>query len=387
MKKITFLMLHLNYGGIEKQVTTLANELCKNYNVEIIALYDLLNGKSFYNLDDRINVKFIFNFGPNKREIIQSLKKFKIITLVKELVKSIKILHTKYNGMKKIVNNIDSDIVISSRIEFSKQIHRKDIITIAQEHSYIDNEKYKNKVKRSFNGINYLVVMTNKSKEKYDLWLKNIKNKPKVIVIPNMIKQNINAQVSSLNSNQIISIGRLEPVKDFYTLIIVFSILTKKYPNLTLKIIGDGSEKEILNEMIKECNLQDKIILTGKLGEEEINEELLKSEIFILTSKNESFSLVLCEAMNYGLPCVAFDVEVGPREIIDDGVTGFLIKDRNIDLMIEKISNLLEDEVLRNNMGKNSSDCIKKFYSNNIIKKWEKIFNKTDWLWNILVIQ
>ena len=139
--------------------------------------------------------------------------------------------------------------------------------------------------------------------------------------------------------------------------------------------------------MIKECNLQDKIILTGKLGEEEINEELLKSEIFILTSKNESFSLVLCEAMNYGLPCVAFDVEVGPREIIDDGVTGFLIKDRNIDLMIEKISNLLEDEVLRNNMGKNSSDCIKKFYSNNIIKKWEKIFNKTDWLWNILVIQ
>ena len=387
MKKITFLMLHLNYGGIEKQVTTLANELCKNYNVEIIALYDLLNGKSFYNLDDRINVKFIFNFGPNKREIIQSLKKFKIITLVKELVKSIKILYTKYNGMKKIVNNIDSDIVISSRIEFSKQIHRKDIITIAQEHSYIDNEKYKNKVKRSFNGINYLVVMTNKSKEKYDLWLKNIKNKPKVIVIPNMIKQNINAQVSSLNSNQIISIGRLEPVKDFYTLIIVFSILTKKYPNLTLKIIGDGSEKENLNEMIKECNLQDKIILTGKLGEEEINEELLKSEIFILTSKNESFSLVLCEAMNYGLPCVAFDVEVGPREIIDDGVTGFLIKDRNIDLMIEKISNLLEDEVLRNNMGKNSSDCIKKFYSNNIIKKWEKIFNKTDWLWNILVIQ
>ena len=376
MKKITFLMLHLNYGGIEKQVTTLANELCKNYNVEIIALYDLLNGKSFYNLDDRINVKFIFNFGPNKREIIQSLKKFKIITLVKELVKSIKILYTKYNGMKKIVNNIDSDIVISSRIEFSKQIHRKDIITIAQEHSYIDNEKYK--VKRSFNGINYLVVMTNKSKEKYDLWLKNIKNKPKVIVIPNMIKQNINAQVSSLNSNQIISIGRLEPVKDFYTLIIVFSILTKKYPNLTLKIIGDGSEKENLNEMIKECNLQDKIILTGKLGEEEINEELLKSEIFILTSKNESFSLVLCEAMNYGLPCVAFDVEVGPREIIDDGVTGFLIKDRNIDLMIEKISNLLEDEVLRNNMGKNSSDCIKKFYSNNIIKKWEKIFNKTD---------
>lgn len=43
MKKITFLMLHLNYGGIEKQVTTLANELSKEYKIEIISLYNILS--------------------------------------------------------------------------------------------------------------------------------------------------------------------------------------------------------------------------------------------------------------------------------------------------------------------------------------------------------
>ena len=374
MKKITFLMLHLNYGGIEKQVTTLANELCKNYNVEIIALYDLLNGKSFYNLDDRINVKYVFNFGPNKSEIIQSLKKFKIITLVKELVKSIKILHTKYYGMKKIVNNINSDIVISSRIEFSKQIHRKDIITIAQEHSYIDNDKYIKKVKKSFSGIDYLVVMTNGAKEKYDLWLSNVKRKPEVVVIPNMIKENENRQFSSLNNNQIISIGRLEPVKDIYTLILVFSVLSKKYPNLKLKIIGDGSEKNKLIDLVENNSLQDKITFTGRLNEEEIKEELLNSDIFALTSKSESFSLVLCEAMNYGVPCVAFDVDVGPREIIEDGITGFLIENRNIDLMIRKISLLLNDINLRKNMSINQMKSVQKYYSNNIINKWKYLF-------------
>lgn len=376
MKKITFLVLHLNYGGIEKQVTTLANELCKKYEVEIISLYDILDGKSFYELDKRIKVKYIFNYGPNKKEIIKALKKVKIITLLKELIKSVKILYTKYFGIRKIVNSLDTDIVISSRIEFSKQINRNDIVTISQEHSYINNEKYIKKVKKSFSEIDYLVVMTNKAKEKYEEWLSEVKNKPEVVVIPNLIKDNIEGQVSSLNNNQIISIGRLEPVKDFYTLIIVFSVLVKKYPYLKLKIIGDGSEKEHLIHLITNNDLQNNVVLTGILNENEIKDELLKSDVFVLTSKSESFSLVLCEAMNYGLPCVSFDVDVGPREIIKDNVTGFLIGNRNIDGMISKISSLLDDKNLRYNMGQESFNSIKSFYPYHIVKKWDQLFDK-----------
>lgn len=374
MKKITFLMLHLNYGGIEKQVTTLANELSKKYDIEIISLYNILNGKSFYELDKNIKIKYIFDYGPNKKQIINSLKEFKLITLFKELFKAINILYTKYFGLKKIIDKLNTDILISSRIEFSKQIKRNDIVTIAQEHSYIDDKKYVKRVKKSFSGINYLVVMTKKAKEKYEEWLVNTKTKPKIIVIPNMINGNNDGQVSSLNNNQIISIGRLEPVKDFYTLILIFSVLVKKYPDLKLKIIGDGSQKDILNKLILQCGLQDKVTLTGKLNEEEINSELLKSDIFVLTSKSESFSLVLCESMNYGVPCVAFDVDVGPREIIEEGVTGFLIEDRNIGLMIEKISLLLDDFNLRKKMSDNQIKSVKKYHAINIVSKWNSLF-------------
>lgn len=369
-------MLHLNYGGIEKQVTTLANKLCENYDVEIISLYNMLNGKSFYEILPNIKVKYIFDFGPNKKQIFHSLKKLKFITLFKEIIKSINILYTKYFGLKKIINKSDTDILISSRIEFSKQVKRNDIITIAQEHSYIDDNKYIKKVKKSFKGINYLVVMTKKAKAQYDLWLKDVKNKPEVVVIPNMIKENKEGQVSNLNNNQIISVGRLEPVKDFYTLILVFSILIKKYPKLILKIIGEGSQRNELEELVKKCNLQENVIFTGKLKEEEINKELLKSDIFVLTSKSESFSLVLCEAMNFGLPCVSFDVDVGPREIINDGINGFLVDDRNIDLMVEKITNIIENETLRKKMGIESTKNVQCFYPINILKKWKKLFNK-----------
>lgn len=374
MKKITFLMLHLNYGGIEKQVTTLANELSKEYEVEIISLYDILSGESFYQLEDKVNVKYIFNFGPNKDKIKDALKKFKLITLIKQLCKALKILYTKYFGLGKIIKNLNTDILISSRIEFSKQIKRNDIITISQEHSFIDNEKYIKKVRKSFKHIKYLIVMTKGAKEKYDEWLKNEKIKPEVIVIPNIIKENKSGKISNLNNRQIISVGRLEDVKDFYTLILVFSVIVKKYPNYILKIIGEGSMREKLEEQIKKCNLQKNVILTGRRTENEINNELIKSDVFVLTSKSESFSLVLCEAMNFGVPCIAFDVDVGPREIIQDGKNGFLIENRNVDLMIERLDELLYNISLRRFLGSNSYNVAKNYYSENIINKWKNIF-------------
>lgn len=374
MKKITFLMLHLNYGGIEKQVTTLANELSKEYEVEIISLYDILSGESFYQLDDKVRIKYIFNFGPNKDKIKDALKKFKLITLIKQLCKALKILYTKYFGLGKIIKNLNTDILISSRIEFSKQIKRNDIITISQEHSFIDNEKYIKKVRKSFKHIKYLIVMTKGAKEKYDEWLKNEKIKPEVIVIPNIIKENKSGKISNLNNRQIISVGRLEDVKDFYTLILVFSVIVKKYPNYILKIIGEGSMREKLEEQIKKCNLQKNVILTGRRTENEINNELIKSDVFVLTSKSESFSLVLCEAMNFGVPCIAFDVDVGPREIIQDGKNGFLIENRNVDLMIERLDELLYNISLRRFLGSNSYNVAKNYYSENIIDKWKNIF-------------
>lgn len=374
MKKITFLMLHLNYGGIEKQVTTLANELSKEYEVEIISLYDILSGESFYQLDDKVKVKYIFNFGPNKDKIKAALKKFKLITLIKQLCKALKILYTKYFGLGKIIKNLNTDILISSRIEFSKQIKRNDIITISQEHSFIDNEKYIKKVRKSFKHIKYLIVMTKGAKEKYDEWLKNEKIKPEVIVIPNIIKENKSGKISNLNNRQIISVGRLEDVKDFYTLILVFSVIVKKYPNYILKIIGEGSMREKLEEQIKECNLQKNVILTGRRTENEINNELIKSDVFVLTSKSESFSLVLCEAMNFGVPCIAFDVDVGPREIIQDGKNGFLIENRNVDLMIKKLDEILENIDKRKNMQIYAQETSEKFYAKNVIERWYNLF-------------
>ena len=373
MKKITFLMLHLNYGGIEKQVTTLANNLVSDYEVEIISLYDIVESKSFYKLDDRIKVKFIFPYGPNREELKNNLSKFNIKGLFREIKKGIKMIYMKYFGLKKVIQNINTDILISSRIEFSKQITRDDIITISQEHSYINDPKYLKKCKKAFKNIDYLVVMTKQAKELYIKWLEKYDLNTKVVVIPNMIDKNTTGEISSLDNGQMISIGRLEEVKDFKTLIIMFSAIIK-YHGMTLKIIGEGSQRQELEELIKKYELEKSVILTGRLDSDKIKEELLKSDIFVLTSKSESFSLALCEAMNYGVPCVAFDVDVGPREIIDNEKTGFIVPDRNISAMSKRIDELLNSKELRVKIGKEAHEKVARYYPENVVKMWYEIF-------------
>ena len=85
MKKVTILALHLNYGGIERFITNLANGISDDYNVEIISTYKLLD-KPFFNLNDNISVKYLItNLKPNKSLVKKYMKEHAILLLVLEI--------------------------------------------------------------------------------------------------------------------------------------------------------------------------------------------------------------------------------------------------------------------------------------------------------------
>ncbi len=87
MKKITILSLHLGFGGIERSVVSLANILCKKYMVEIVSVYKLYDKPSF-DIDDRVDVKYLINGGPNKNEFKNALKSHHVFKIFKEGIKS-----------------------------------------------------------------------------------------------------------------------------------------------------------------------------------------------------------------------------------------------------------------------------------------------------------
>ena len=377
MKKITFLLLHLNYGGLEKQTVTLVNELAKTkeYKIQIISVYDMLKGKSFYSLDKNVDVKFLADFGPNHKAFYYALKHFRLIKPLKESFVMIKCGIYKSFVLKKYIKKLDTDIIISSRIEFSKLIKRRDTLNISQEHSYINSKKYINKVKKYFKNIDKIVVMTKKAKEDYEKWLKYSNSKAKVYDIPNMLEESKVDNFAKFNNKTLISVGRLEKEKDFLTLLDVFKIINNKYNDVKLKIVGEGLQRREIEEKIEKLNLNNKVILTGRISSQEVQEQMSASSVFVLTSLCESFSLVLCEAMEIGLPCVSFNIDVGPKEIIQNGINGYLIDNRDVNDMASCIENLLIDENKWNKISKNSIESVKKYYSESVVNEWQKLFH------------
>lgn len=378
MKKITFLMLHLNYGGLEKQTITLINELAKTneYEIEIVSVYDLLNGKSFYEINPKVRVSFLADFGPHHQAFYDALHKFKLIKLIKESFIMIKCGIYKTRVLKKCIKNLNTDIIVSSRIEFSKLIERRDTLNISQEHSYINTPKYIKKVKKCFKNIDDVVVMTEKAKKEYEEWLEKSNSKAKVYNISNMIDKTEVEDVANFSNKEIISVGRLEKVKDFPTLIDVFNLVHKEMPDVKLKIVGEGSQRQVIEERIEKYNLKDAVTITGKITSEQVKEELKKASAFVLSSVCESFSLVLCEAMECGLPVFSFDIEVGPKEIINNGYNGFLIKDRDINEMSKEIIEILNDKEKWNFISSNALQDVKKYHSENVAKLWMDLIER-----------
>jgi glycosyltransferase involved in cell wall biosynthesis len=144
------------------------------------------------------------------------------------------------------------------------------------------------------------------------------------------------------------SIGRLNVVKDYGTLIRAFEEVLKAYPAAKLVIAGNGPEKNDLQRLIDSLEIQENVVLLGERNDAE--ELLAQFDVFALTSLTEGFSVALVEAAWSGLPIVATDVG-GNKEIVKDNETGFLAEPKNIQDIKTKIEALLANENLRLTFG------------------------------------
>lgn len=377
MKKITILALHLGYGGIENCISNLANSLVDDYEVNIVSTYKLYE-KPVFKLNDKIKIKYLMtDLKPNKQELKQSLKKLKLITFFKELKKSLKILKLKKNLMIEVIKNCDSDVIISTRDihnNWLSKYGRDKTLKIGWEHNHHHNNKrYINKVTKSVLGLDYFVLVSKDLTKFYSEKLKD--KKVKCVYIPNSINF-FPQEKAKLETENLISIGRLSHEKGYLDLIDIFKELHQKYPDSKLNIIGDGPDRKKIEKKIRDNKLEDYIILHGFQEKEYINKYLEKSSVYIMTSYTESFGLVLLEAFAYGIPCVAYSSAEGANEIISDNWDGYLIKDRDENKMIKRICELLSNRNRRLIMGANGIKKAQEFNTQKTKQKWIEIINR-----------
>lgn len=84
--------------------------------------------------------------------------------------------------------------------------------------------------------------------------------------------------------------------------------------------------------------------------------------------------MVMIEGMACGLPAVSFDFKCGPRDIIEDGVNGYIVEDGDIGDLAQGLLNLIKDETLRKSMGEAAKSVVERYSEEIVMNRWEAVY-------------
>lgn len=173
------------------------------------------------------------------------------------------------------------------------------------------------------------------------------------------------------NSKRIISVGRLNYAKNYERLLGIADRVKQRHPDWQWDIYGEGEDRKKLERLIDEMQLGDFVHLCGQ--QRNIYSIYPRYAMMVMTSRYEGFPMTLLEAASRGLPMVAFDIRTGPREIIQDGVNGYLCPKDSDDAMVEKIEALIGSTELRKACSRNSLETARQFSIDRILPEWERL--------------
>ena len=364
-------------GGTERMITEKANYLAEQYgyDITIISCFQSPDKENFFNISPKVKQ---INLGISWN----SQYKFKY---PKRIWIKWKLNRQLRKSISRSVQQVDPDILtgvsrfIANYISSIKCRGKK----IIECHEVRYNTLYDAGVNRSFPVRVFMKVyehiyfrtveqhadaVVTLTEEDNLLW-KRAKHKE---VIPNFSTMPI-SQYSNCTSKRVIAVGRLAWEKGFGRLIQIWTIVSSRHPDWHLDIFGGGGMYDTLQALIK-------IYKTKNVSfhdfTPDISQEYAASSICAVTSYFEGFSLVLLEAMKHGVPCVAFDCPFGPRSIINDFYSGFLVNDGDIRIFAERLCRLIEDEDLRKHFSKAAIEKADTYDVDVIMNKWKEFYEQ-----------
>ncbi|EPT3993878.1 glycosyltransferase [Campylobacter upsaliensis] len=296
-------------------------------------------------LDDRIKLSFL-HFKDRKR-----VRTF-FYKLIDKFYESY-LLKKRYQNCIIIYNNMPHYPIFKN-----KNTH----------YLYILHERQK-KFRTKYKHYDALIAINLKQKALLEKHHKN------VIYIPNFLPKMPDATTNH-QQKVVLFLGRFSKEKGVLRLIDIWKKVQEeaKFREWNLVFVGDGVLKEAMQDKINKLNLNDTIII--KPFTKEVEKEYLNASIYAMTSHKEGLPMVLIESASYGLPSIAFDITSGPSDIIENGKSGFLIKNDDLKDYADKLQILMRDENLRKTMGENAKQIVKKRFSKEIIlKKWQDLFD------------
>ena len=336
-------------GGAERVVSNLANAYAQiGLDVEILSFYKS-GDKEAFELDNRVKLSYMHqkSFDKKRKNFFYKMS-YKFIESY--------ILKRDFK---------DKDFIIFNNSPHFPLFKNKNTKYIR-----INHTASKGRYLKRYDYFDALVLIAT---GEIDFWKKHHKS---VAIIPNFLPN-----ISNLNTNYsqkvVVSVGRLSKEKGFLRLIDIWKLIqdSSEFKDWKLHIVGDGELKEKIENKIKDLNLTNSIIL--KPFTKDVESEYLSASIYAMTSHFEGFGMVLIEAQSYALPTISFDIATGPRDIIENEKSGYLIEDNNLNEYATKLKTLMQDENLRAKMGTKSKEIVKSKFSKDVVmKQWMELFER-----------
>jgi glycosyltransferase involved in cell wall biosynthesis len=364
-KKVFFLIPSFRGGGAERVVLNIVNNLDKNkFDVGLVTISgegeykELLSPKvKHFDLKEKRARKAIFKLRKLlKKEkpniIIANVVQVSIVSYLSSLFLKnkpvvVQVNHSQYLSIIKGINKI-------SKFIFDLSLKKSDyIITISDDMQHDLSKRFKNKgnkIIKIFN-IHDLDNINKQKKEKFsDDDINIFKQKPVIIAC-----------------------GRLTEAKGFSYLIKAFGEVKIEFKEAVLLILGQGEKEEELKELSKELNIENSVKFLG--FKDNPYKYLYNSDLFVLSSLWEGLPGALIEALACEVPVVSTDCKSGPKEILDNGKIGELVKVKDVDSLSNAMIKVLKDDKLQSKYIELGLKKVKEFDTNKIIKEYEKFLN------------
>ena len=361
-----------NSGGMERVLANKANWLVAHGHEVIIVTTDQRGESPYFPLDARIKCyDLAINYEENNgKSFLNKLihypfkqwkHKVRLTALLKELRPEFVI--SMFCNDASFIPSIKDGSKKILEIHFSRfkrlQYGRKGLWRLADWWRYKTDAKVVSRFDK-------FVVLTHEDKEYWG----NLRN---MCVIPNARTFEVN-QPATLEAKKVVAVGRLNHQKGFDRLIDAWSIVDNVVSGWKLQIVGDGELREQLQYNIRELGLSNQINI-GR-AEKDMVSVYKDASILAMSSRYEGLPMVLLEAQAAGLPIVSFDCKCGPKDVIENGVDGFLVEDGDIEQLAQKLVVLMQDANLRKQMGSAAYAHSERYSEERIMKQWTDLFDE-----------
>lgn len=370
--KVLFAMGDLRIGGVARVQSVIVNEL--NRRGYAIDLFSFRETESYYPLFKEVTFA---RKSINKQRFRSLLVRTGVSKYI--LRKTVDMItrpnDSHFEDLVSYINKngFNTVVLVEQWIIYAEQLKERFPKMKLIGWLHLDLEQYETyhlaKSREQFlNGLKFcdsLIALTQAEKLKLEeCGLNNVQ------VIYNPITVEETERAADLNQKIISYVGRI----DIYGKGLDYLLeVAKRLPDeWVINMAGSGRDDKKFKRLIIKEHLQDKILWEGPKREEELTSHYLNSSIFLMTSRFESFGLVLVEAMNYSLPVVAFS-QTGSDEILQNEEYGLSAEMGDISELLEKLEKLTSSIEQRLFWSKKSKIRSRDFSLEKISREWDKI--------------